>query len=117
MTRPRVWTCNSNNIIVTTSQVSPSVKSIEPNSVGTAAVTGLSEPGCHLRLYVSPALFLLGNFMCVMTGSTYVEESPLFGLDLMTQLLGVLFEVVARGFLFFGALQVRGKRRKPRHTH
>jgi hypothetical protein len=61
-------------------------------------------------LFVSPTLWLVNKLTCLVTAPVFVEESPLFGLEVLFYLIDSAVSLSATVLLFLGALFLRNRK-------
>lgn len=65
---------------------------------------------CIYSIVVAPALWVLDNLTCVMSGTTFHEESELFGIEALLLLFDAFFSLIIAVLMVIGGLRLRALR-------
>jgi hypothetical protein len=65
---------------------------------------------CIFGLFVNPVIWGMSNLSCLVIGSSFSPESPLFGLALLQDVAGFFVGLGSLILLFLGALQLKRER-------
>jgi hypothetical protein len=65
---------------------------------------------CVFGLFVNPVVWFMSNLSCLVTGSVFHPDSPLFAIELLLMLASFGLSVASTVLLFLGALQLRLRR-------
>lgn len=76
-----------------------------------AAFPDMAKAICIYGMFVNPVLCVVSQLSCIAFPASFHNESPLFALELLLGLVGMLVGLVTAGLLFAGAIQLRGLRK------